>query len=124
MTQSSLKKFQLELEESYKSLRERQKQYADNVPSTLLNQINDYALAIALTKQAVEQGISFEKLQTKLGGFNLQAESTLFIHNLSHVPTLPALALHGDAEEESLLPCPYRGLFAFREEDADLFFFL
>ncbi len=122
MTQTSLKNFLLELEESFQKLREYQTKYRDNVPATLLNQINDYALAIALTKQAIEQDISLEALKVKLSGFDLQPEPTPFIHNLSHLPTLDALEPQADAFEKSLPLSPYRGLFAFRPEHAQFFF--
>ena len=122
MTHTNPKEFLLELEESYQKLREYQAKYRDNVPATLLNQLNDYALAIALTKQAIEQGISLEALKVKLSAFDLQSEPALFVHNLSHLPNLPALEPRADASEDALPPCPYRGLFPFRPEHTQFFF--
>jgi hypothetical protein len=123
VTQTSLKKnFLLELEENYHKLRQQQATYGDNLPAALLNQINDYALAIALTKQAIEQDISLEALKVKLSGFDLHPEPTLFVHNLSHLPALAALEPQAEAIEKSLPLCPYRGLFPFRPEHAQFFF--
>ncbi len=122
MSQTTLKDFLRELEENYQNLKQHQANYAGAASPTLLSQINDHALAIALTKQAIEQDIPLDQLQTKLRSFNLRTETAAFVHNLSETPPLPGLEPPSDAEKRSLPPCPYRGLFVFRPEHADSFF--
>jgi len=68
------KKLLLTLHQNLQILEERKAKQADHAPISLLNQIDDYEKAIALTKLAVEVKLSFEDLIAELKPLTLDIE--------------------------------------------------
>jgi hypothetical protein len=56
----SPREFQIKLQKNYNLLKEREAKYATAAPRDLLNQIEDYDQAIALTREALEQNTSLD----------------------------------------------------------------
>jgi WD40 repeat protein len=109
VAQINLKEFLGRLQKNRNILKEREAKYATAAPLNLLNQIEDYEQAIALTKQAIEQDVSLDDLQAEFTGLNLEVNAVVF---LAQEPPRKNFTGHN----------PYRGLQKFTEEDHEFFF--
>lgn len=109
MAQTDLQEFLIKLNKNFQVLKEREARYASAAPLDLLNQIDDYAYAVGLTKQALEQDISLDDLQAGFSGLNLQIDAVIFV--AQEPPRKPFTGRN-----------PYRGLRKFTEDEAKFFF--
>lgn len=107
---ASLQEFLLQLTKNYNLLKEREAKYGSTAaPLDLLNQLEDYERAIALTKAAIERAAPLDELQAEFGSLNLQISTVVFV--AQEPPRKPFKGLN-----------PYRGLLKFTEDDAQFFF--
>ena len=105
----SLKEFLHDLKKNYNTLKEREAKYATAAPLDLLNQIDDYEQALALTEQAQELELPLAELEAEFSGLNLQISGVVFVDK---EPTRqPYSGVN-----------PYRGLRKFTESEATFFF--
>lgn len=105
-----LQDFLLQLHKNFQLLQEREAKYGGSAaPLDLLNQIDDYKHAIALTEEAISRAAPLEELQAEFGSLNLQISTVVFI--AQEPPRKPFKGLN-----------PYRGLLKFTETDAQFFF--
>ncbi|MBN1220808.1 MAG: PD40 domain-containing protein [Anaerolineae bacterium] len=106
---ANLKEFLQNLHKNLNLLKEREAKYATAAPLDLLNQIDDYQTAIALTEHALELDVPMADLQAEFGSLNLQISTVVFVGE--EKPRHPFTGAN-----------PYRGLRKFTEEDAKFFF--
>jgi WD40 repeat protein len=107
---ASLQDFLLQLNKNYQILKEREAKYGGTAaPLDLLNQLDDYEHAIALTEEAIARAAPLEELQSQFYSLNLQISTVVFI--AQEPPRKPFLGQN-----------PYRGLRKFTEDDARFFF--
>lgn len=105
----SLKEFLRDLKKNYNTLKEREAKYANAAPLDLLNQIDDYEQALALTEQAMDLELPLTELEAEFSGLNLQISGIVFVDK--EPPRQPYTGVN-----------PYRGLRKFTESEAPLFF--
>ncbi len=109
MSENTLQEFLLKLNQNYLILQEREAKYANAAPLDLLNQLDDYAYAIQVAQQAIQEQIPLEQLQNEFNGLNLQLSTVVFISQ--EPPRQPFTGRN-----------PYRGLRKFTEDEAEFFF--
>ena len=107
--QTDLDAFLLQLNKNHNILKEREAKYATVAPLDLLNQIDDYEQAIALSEQALAQNMPLDELQSEFSVLNLQMDTVVFV--AQEPPRKPFTGQN-----------PYRGLRKFTEDEADFFF--
>jgi WD40 repeat protein len=107
---TSLQDFLSQLQDNLNILKEREAKYGSTAaPLDLLNQIDDYEHAIALTQEAIDRAAPLEELQSEFNSLNLQISTVVFV--AQEPPRKPFMGQN-----------PYRGLRNFTEEDARFFF--
>jgi hypothetical protein len=112
------------LHQNLRVLRAREARHAGDAPLDLLNQIADHERAIDLTEAALSGEADEAAWRAGLTPLLVRQPADFFgavtvIYNLPEAPTPAAKPTPTD---DSAAICPYRGLFAFRPEDAPYFF--
>lgn len=107
---TSLPDFLLQLTKNYNILKEREAKYGSTAaPLDLLNQLDDYEHAMALTQEAIDRAAPLAELQAEFASLNLEISTVVFV--AQEPPRKPFMGQN-----------PYRGLRKFTEDDARFFF--
>jgi WD40 repeat protein len=107
---TSLSDFLLQLTKNFNILKEREAKYGSAAaPLDLLNQLDDYEHAMALTQEAIDRAAPLAELQAEFASLNLEISTVVFV--AQEPPRKPFMGQN-----------PYRGLRKFTEDDARFFF--